>query len=199
MNRERGRADLLRRKFIAPLLESARDRMKEAISRRALIGLALAAIPTVALAKLPEAWATYSNGRFGTSIQYPRRFRPSAPSRNSDGLTFAAPDGAELRVWGAFNVHEFEQDDLERYQREHHGPGENIFEAERGDRWFAFIGRRGPTAFFYRRYLMSHGNKVINAFEVTYRQDLRAEYELIVARIAKSFRPGRAPALQENR
>lgn len=173
--------------------------MQETVSRRALIGAAFILVPAAAFAKPPEAWAAYSNVRFGTSIQYPKRFRPSAPSRNTEEMTFTAVDGAELRVWGALNVHELDQDDLERYQREHHGTGESIFDAERGDRWFAFIGRRGPTDFFYRRYLMSHGNKIINGFEMTYRQDLRAEYELIVARIAKSLRPGRAPVLQEKR
>lgn len=166
--------------------------MQGRISRRTLVGAALVALPHTALAKPREVWTTYTNSRFGTSIQYPRRFRPKQPPESDDGLAFTAPDGARLRVWGALNVRELEQDDLERYERENHGAGESIFGADRGDRWFSLVGRRGPTDFFYRHYLLSHGNALINAFEVTYRQDLKTEYEPIIARIAKSLRPGRA-------
>jgi hypothetical protein len=158
--------------------------------------MAFAAIPGVAIAARRELWRTYSAARFGTSIRYPERFRPSAKPDSDDGQNFMAEDGATLRVWSLLNVRDRSLEDIERDERERQGPGETIFDAERGERWFSFRGRRGPTDFFYRHYVLSHGNALISAFEVTYSQDRSAEYAPIVARMAKSLRPGRAGSIK---
>jgi len=93
-------------------------------------------------------------------------------------------------VWGRLNVNESDAAKLESDERENHGPGESIHGAERGERWFAFRGRRGPEHFFYRHYVLSHANNVVNVFEVSYTEALAATYEPIVARMTGSFRPG---------
>lgn len=51
-------------------------------------------------------WQTYTNARFGTTVDYPAdRFRPLPPPQNGDGQAFESTDGsATFRVWGSHNV-----------------------------------------------------------------------------------------------
>jgi hypothetical protein len=80
------------------------------ISRRTLLFAAIVALPASVAAQKASAqenWATYRNPRFGTTIEYPARFRPGRPPDNNDGLSFAAADGATLSVWGSLNVMEY--------------------------------------------------------------------------------------------
>lgn len=53
------------------------------ITRRVLLTAVLLALPATASAQ--GAWKTYRNTRFGTSIEYPTRFRPGRPPDNNDG------------------------------------------------------------------------------------------------------------------
>jgi hypothetical protein len=158
------------------------------ISRRLLLSAALAALPWRAQAQ--EAWATYRNGRFGTTIEYPARFRPGRPPDNNDGLSFTAPDGASLRVWGALNVEEHDTAGLEAFLRESRDAGERITYRAAGRNWLVLSGTRGERV-FYTRYALSHRNEIVNAFEISYPAGLAASYDAVVARIAKSLRSGR--------
>jgi hypothetical protein len=159
------------------------------IGRRALLGAALVALPWSARAT--EAWATYRNTRFGTAIEYPARFRPGRPPDNNDGQSFTAADGAELRVWGSFNIDGLDRAALQSRMREDPAAGDSYSYSAHGEDWFVLSGRRGDDRLFYQRYLLSHRGEVINAFEISYPERLKAEYDPIVARISKSLRPGR--------
>ena len=160
------------------------------ISRRVLIGAALAALPCAAFAQTGETWKTYSNDRFGTSISYPTRFKPGRPPDNNDGLSFNAGDGAELAVWGSLNVLEHDVAGLEAFLREGLKADEKITYRAAGKNWLVLSGTRGDRL-FYRRYLLSHRNEVQNAFEISYPAALATSYDPIVARISKSLKAGR--------
>src|SRR4051794_3302166 len=53
-----------------------------------------------------QTYSTYSNARFGYSIDYPKGVvKPQPESANGDGRVFASADGQiELRVWGSYNA-----------------------------------------------------------------------------------------------
>lgn len=166
------------------------------ISRRALIGAALAAIPVGAFAQpretsTREVWKTYFNDRFGTSIEYPSRFKPGRPPDNNDGQSFVAGDGAQLAVWGSFNALEHDVAGLEAFLREDPKEQEKITYRAAGKNWLVLSGTRGGDRLFYKRYILSHRNEVENAFEISYPAALAAAYDPIVARLSKSLRPGR--------
>ena len=158
------------------------------ISRRVLLLAALVALPSVAHAQ--EAWATYRNTRFGTSVEYPARFRPGRPPDNNDGLSFIAPDGATLSVWGSLNVEEHDVAGLEAFLRENPKAGERITYRASGANWLVLSGTRGDRI-FYKRHLLSHRNEIINAFEISYPAALGGTYDPIVSRLSRSLRPGR--------
>ena len=154
-----------------------------------LLGLILLALPLGAQAQGAESWTTYRNPRFGTTIAYPSRFRPGRPPENNDGLSFAAADGATLSVWGSLNVLEHDLAGLEAFLRQNAAAGERITYRAAGGNWLVLSGTRHDRV-FYRRHAFSHRNAIINAFEITYPASLAGAYDPIVARIARSLRPG---------
>ena len=158
------------------------------MSRRALLSVALIALPAGAAAQ--EAWSTYRNDRFGTTIEFPARFRPGRPPDNNDGLSFSAPDGATLSVWGSLNVMEHDIAGLEKFLRESLDGGERITYRAAGTNWLVLSGTHGDRV-FYQRHALSHRKEIVNAFKISYPTSLATNYDPIVARISKSLRPGR--------
>jgi serine/threonine-protein kinase len=158
------------------------------VSRRALLAASFAAVPSLALAQ--DRWTTYRNTRFGTSIEYPDRFRPGRPPDNNDGQGFAASDGATLRVWGSLNIDHLDIKALEADISQNGERGDRITYRASGRNWFVLSGTRGDNL-FYARYLLSHRGEVENAFEIVYPAALAASYNLVAARISKSLRAGR--------
>jgi serine/threonine-protein kinase len=163
------------------------------ISRRTLLSAAIVALPASAAAQkasAQEVWATYRNDRFGTTIEYPTRFRPGRPPENNDGLSFVAADGAKLSVWGSFNAMEHDVAGLEQFLRESRDAGEHITYRAAGKNWLILSGTRGERV-FHRRHVFSHRNEIVNAFEISYPSGRATSYDPIVARISKSLRSGR--------
>lgn len=165
--------------------------MRPAMSRRIFIGAVLATPAAAAFAQPRETWKTYVNDRFGTTIEYPSRFRPGRPPDNNDGQGFAAADGAVLAVWGSLNIEERDVAGLEAWLKESHEADEQITYRASGKNWLVQSGARG-SQLFYRRYLLSHRNEIQNAFRVSYPTELKAAYDPIVARISRSLRAGRS-------
>jgi hypothetical protein len=163
--------------------------MHKGISRRLLLAAALVALATDASAQ--EAWTTYRNARFGTSVEYPTRFRPGRPPENNDGLSLTAGDGATLSLWGSLNVMEHDVAGLEAFLRENPKDGEQITYRASGNNWLVLSGTRGDRI-FYQRHLFSHRSEIVNAFEISYPAALRASYDPIVGRLSRTLRPGRS-------
>ena len=59
----------------------------------------------------------------------------------------------------------------------------------RGDNWFAISGTNSDRV-FYERHLLSHKAQMTEDFVISYPASLKQIYDPIVARMAKSFRPG---------
>jgi hypothetical protein len=166
------------------------------IARRLVLCAMLLCVKLLALPQTAQAqdkWTTYFNARFGTTIDYPDRFRPGRPPDNNDGLSFIAADGATLSVWGSLNIEERDIAGLEASLRENPQAGEQITYRASGANWLVLSGTRGDRI-FYQRHLLSHRNEIINAFEISYPAALRAHYDSIVTRLARTLRPG--PSIQ---
>lgn len=190
-----GLIDLIRSYLRASPSQFAKRIMPGHISRRALIGAALATISGSALAQpretsTSEIWKTYFNSRFGTSIAYPSRFKPGRPPDNDDGQSFTADDGAQLAVWGSLNALEHDVAGLEAFLRENPEQGETITYRAAGKNWLVLSGTRKDRV-FYARHLFSHNGEVVNAFQISYPAARASSYNPMVARIAKSLKPGR--------
>ena len=159
-------------------------------SRRQIVSFVAGAGLIPALPAAAQTWKSFRNARFGTSIEYPDRFRPGRPPENGGGLSFAGNDGANFLIYGSHNALEHDLAGLESFIKENRESGETITYETRGPNWFVISGTRGDTE-FYERYLLSHNRSIVNGFVITYPVRLRTAYDQIVTRMSRSFRSGR--------
>jgi len=167
------------------------------LSRRALLLCLAGAGSLMAAPALAQAWKTYRNARFGTTIDHPDRFRGGRPPENGGGLAFTSSDGAKFVVYGSHNALEHDLAGLEAFTMEDREAGERITYRDRGANWFVISGTKGGDE-FYERHLLSHGGKIVNGFVMTYPARLRSAYDPIVTRMSRSFRAGRGADTEGN-
>jgi hypothetical protein len=136
-----------------------------------------------------DTWLTYHNDRYGTTIDYPDLFKAQPPPGSDDGREFKSADGADFTVSALYNALDF---DLAKYRDfivQNLEPGAVATYQAHGDDWFVVSGTKGADI-FYERHLLSHGGQMTEDFDISYPAALKQTYDPIVARMAKSFRPG---------
>ena len=149
------------------------------------VGLSVFVAPAKA-----DQWLTYHNDRYGTTIDYPGQFKPEPPPDADDGRKFKDAQGAEFAVYASYNALDF---DLAKYQDfilKNLDPGEAVTYQAQGGNWFVVSGTKGDSI-FYERHLLSHGGQMTEAFSITYPAAAKLSYDPMVARMAKSLRPGK--------
>jgi hypothetical protein len=135
-------------------------------------------------------WLTYQNDRYGATIDYPDRFKAAPPPDADDGRRFSSADGAEFVVYASYNALDFDLAGYEDGTLKHLDPGRIVTYSARGDTWFVVSGTKGDSI-FYERHLLSHRGQMTETFSITYPAAAKPGYDPIVARMAKSFRPGK--------
>jgi hypothetical protein len=159
------------------------------MTSRLVPALAAAAMLIASPAAAQKVWKTYSNERFGTSVEYPAdKFIPQPPA-NDDRLRFISTDGAEFTVSAINNVLDQNLGALATAALRNRPLDERITHRDRGTNWIVFSGTKADVI-FYERHLLSHRGKIINDLEILYPARLRGLYEAIVQRMSKSFRAG---------
>jgi len=153
------------------------------------VAFVLAAAPAAA----DDAWHTYQNDRYGTTIDYPASFKPLPPPDNDDGRKFESADGASFAVFAAYNALDFDLAKYRDFILKNLDAGEVVtYQAQgraNGNDWFVISGTKGD-AIFYERHLLSHRGEMTEGFVMSYPAALKQAYDPIVARMAKSFRSG---------
>ena len=156
----------------------------------ALVVAVLAAALPSALLAAADNWLTYHNDRFGTTIDYPDRFKAEPPPDNDDGRKFTSTDGATFLVYASLNVDEFNLAQFQDFELKNLDPGQVVTYNARGDDWFVISGTNGAKI-FYQRHLLSHRGELTETFSIEYPAAAKQDYVVIVARMAKSLRPGK--------
>jgi len=134
-------------------------------------------------------YSTYSNGRFGYSIDYPSSLlaMERAPE-NDDGRTFRSKDGSvEMRVWGQYNV-------LFSTLGEYYANSLRVLDgkptySKLGERDYAFSGYRKGKIYYERLYVATSADgDTYLTFTVEYPKTKRSTWDPIVAHIARSLK-----------
>ncbi len=140
-------------------------------------------------------WTTYSNSRFGTTIDIPPGFVNDVPEpANGDGLTFHSVDGkAELLVWGNNLVNEnFNQDVAARLKRDMEDGWKISYVAGvNGSGWQVYSGTR-EGRLLYAKSISSCKETQALHFRIEYPGAQNADFDPIVARLSKSLKAGPA-------
>lgn len=149
------------------------------------LGLSVCAAPARA-----DQWLTYHNDRYGTAIDYPDQFKPEPPPDADDGRKFKDAQGAEFAVYASYNALDFNLAKYQDFVLKNLDPGEVVTYQAHGGNWFVISGTKGDSI-FYQRHLLSHGGQMTEAFSITYPAAAKLSYDPLVARMAKSLRPGK--------
>jgi hypothetical protein len=159
------------------------------MARRLSFVFAALAAALLASAAGADTWLTYHNDRYGTTIDYPDFFKAQPPPDADDGRTFKSADGAQFLVFAEYNALDFNLAQYRDFTVKNLDPGSVITYQAHGDDWFVVSGTKGADI-FYQRHLLSHGAQMTEGLVMTYPAPLKATYDPIAARMAKSFRPG---------
>ncbi len=136
-----------------------------------------------------QDWLTYHNDRYGTTIDYPAFFKTQRPPDSDDGRDFKSADGADFWVAASYNALDFDIAKYHDFIVKNLDAGAVVTYQAHGDNWFVISGTKGADI-FYERHMLSHGAQLTESFAMSYPAALKATYDPIVARMAKSFRPG---------
>ena len=133
-------------------------------------------------------WATYVNARYGFVICYPENLlMAQGEADNSDGQTFNAPDGAELRAFGSNNV--FNRSlTAETMQEARYYMGRRGKVTYRGARrgWAVISGDDGRATAFYTKTFKREDQFV--TFQLKYPKAAATRYKPVVERLSSCFR-----------
>ncbi|WP_423800022.1 hypothetical protein [Neobacillus sp. SAB-20_R2A] len=138
-----------------------------------------------AKAQEPETqFKTYTNSRFGYSIQYPDTFQMGLEPTNNDGREFS--DGiCQITSSGA---HAVEDNPLQTEKdwaiQEVNG---TILYQKTGDNWFVLSYQEGSTT-VYKKTMLNDG--ISFSIVITYPSDKQNTYGPIVSHIVSTFVPG---------
>ncbi|MGN6768196.1 MAG: hypothetical protein ACTHJY_23900 [Rhizobiaceae bacterium] len=152
----------------------------------AALSISFLCVPAVAA---DHRWNVYANARFGYEICYPADLLTAQPEAdNGDGRKFTGTSGAELAVWGGYNVLEQDADAIVADL-----PGENAVVGYRRDaKDWAVVSGEENGAIFYAKALLERnaagGIDALRAFRLTYPAGEAKTYDAVVARLAKCFR-----------
>jgi hypothetical protein len=136
-----------------------------------------------------DAWLTYQNDRYGTTIDYPDSFKPEPPPDADDGRAFTSADGARFSVSASYGGIDSNLAKYRAFIIKNLPAGEAVTYQTSGKNWFVISGTKGSDI-FYERHMVSHGGEMTEDFVISYPAAAKAAYDPIVARMAKSFRSG---------
>jgi hypothetical protein len=162
-------------------------RWDSSLARAALVAAVLISAAGTTSA---QAWRTYHNDRYGSTIEYPGFFQPGEPPAIDDGLAFSSADGASFSVFASYNASDFDLAGYQDFIVKNLAAGKVITYRAHGRDWFVISGTAGNDGVFYERHRLSHGGEMTEGFVMSYPVGLKQKYDPIVARMAKSFRPG---------
>jgi len=162
------------------------------------LGVLAAAVSASDLAPAREAtsgdWVRYHNQRFGFRLEYPADvFHIERTSAADDGRVFAAHNGeAHLLVGALRNEDEHSPKSYQDFLARDSYPDYKISYRPFGDDWLVLSGEGGGKV-FYEKAMFSCNGQLISSFAMIYPAEQRDRFDPIVARVANSFVPGRAP------
>jgi hypothetical protein len=148
----------------------------------------LAAMLLAAGAAKADNRLTYQNDRCGTTIDYPDLFKMQPPPGSDDGREFKSSDGADFTVSASYFALDLTVAKYRDFIVKNLDRGSAITYESRGKDWFVISGTVGDKS-FYEKHRLSHGMN--EDFVMSYPASTKQTYDPLVARMAKSFRPGK--------
>ena len=133
-------------------------------------------------------YKTYTNNRYGFSIDYPNNLTQDSPPQNGAGQSFKNADNSVVvSVSGSNNV--FNETAKSLYDKQLSNlkvkPDYNVVKEN-----YYVISWEQDGSVYYEYYSVGGNNGSIQGFEIKYPSNQKKNYEPMVDKIYKSFKPG---------
>ena len=125
----------------------------------------------------------YCNTRFDFCVLYPVTFGVGPSPDNNDGREFYDRDGFSMTASGMYNVLENSLKDEMKSQEEDF---DTVTYRRMKHNWFVLSGYSGKNILYIKTYIV---HDTIYHLYIRYPKSLKKEYNTIVSKIAKSFKP----------
>lgn len=131
-----------------------------------------------------QEYSKYCNDRYGFCIDYPKDIGIEPAPDNNDGRRFYDRNGFFMTASGINNVtNETSQSEMQSQKKDF-----NVITYQTtGKNWFILSGYKDNNILYIKTYV---GNGSINHLYIQYPIYLKAEYDEVVIRISRSFKPG---------
>lgn len=152
----------------------------------------LAALATLAAVSAQAAeWQTYSNDRYGFTVEVPPGFVMQRAPDNGDGGTFLGRNGDRIFVFGTFLVDLFFDDEARNRIAQAKKLGWDISYSRIEPDWASYSGTKGDRILYVRGNLLCEDAAAFVHLE--YRSRDRKAYDAIVKRMIASLKPVGCP------
>lgn len=137
-----------------------------------------------------EAFKTYTNDRFGYTIEYPARLLiPQGGSEKGDSQLFVSADG-QARLITYISNNSQRQSIKDIFQKESRDASsakitKKVTYKIQKDNWFVVSGYIGSKIFYQKTFLTK---ELFKTFYIEYPQNQRHIYDPIMSRLGRSFR-----------
>jgi hypothetical protein len=156
---------------------------------RRIVLATLAMIALVGAAFPAESWGRYINARYGYGVDIPAGFSPVHEADNGDGGVSRSADGqSQLSVWGANLLLDPLSTDVKSRIESAAGEGWKVSYKKVTDRWASWSGERDGRIFYARAIILCHDDQA-GFFQLEYPAELREDFDAIVKRLVKGFKP----------
>ncbi len=160
------------------------------ILKRSLAGVLSISFLCMPAVASDHQWDVYENVRFSYSICYPPDLLTAQPEAdNGDGCKFTGKSGAELMVWGSYNVLEH---DMATLIGDLANAGASVTYRRATKDWAVVSGREKGNVFYAKLLLERNavnGVDTVRVFRLTYPAGEAKTYDAVITRLAKCFEP----------
>lgn len=133
-------------------------------------------------------YQTYTNSRFGFTVQYPTTFTAYPPPTNNDGREFSNEE-ATITAYGSHINVLGENETIETYYQRAlaDAPGPVTYKAL-GNDWYVVSYRAGTNTVYEKAII---GETIISKVIITYPSSKQAYYDSMVTHVSKTFKGGK--------
>lgn len=161
------------------------ERKKQNRSIQKLIGiLVILLVGFISHVNAQQAYTKYCNSRFGFCVSYPVNFGMSPAPDNNDGREFYDREGFSMTASGMYNVLENSLKDEMKSQEEDF---DTVTYHKVKDNWYVLSGYKDNNILYIKTYM---GKETIYHLYIRYPAKLKKDYNKIVSKASRSFKPG---------
>lgn len=133
-----------------------------------------------------NGYNSYTNDRYGFSVQYPNNFIMDPPSQNGDGATFHNDEFFLTAYSGYTNVIKSGETIEEYFQEDLESINEEIAYQKLSDNWYVISYKENEKIIYKKFYF---GDVTFSTFIITYPASKQEEYGELTTYISNSFVP----------